>query len=102
MIARLKFRTEEARKRERIRFALRTSFITLSFVLIVGTALFGCHQDFLRIKNTYVKTDGVLNEKEIAAVVEAELGGSIFGIFPNDSVILSKNEVLEKKIYEIF
>jgi cell division septal protein FtsQ len=102
MIGRLKFRTEEARKRERIRLSFRFAFISLSTVGVLCLIMFGCHQDFLRISNTYVQTDGVLPEAEIASVLEAELEGSFFGIFPKDSALVSHNKSLEKKIYEQF
>jgi cell division septal protein FtsQ len=102
MIGRLKFRTEEARKRERIRVGLRFAFISLSTFSVLVLIFFACHQDFLRIKNTYVQTDGVLTELEVASVIQSEIDGTFFGVFPKDSALLPQTDILEKKIYTEF
>jgi cell division septal protein FtsQ len=99
MIARLKFRTEEARRRARIRLALKISFLSFGAVLFLGCVTFVCHHDLLRIKQIFVQTDGSLSNDELAATIKNELQGTYFGFLPKDSVFLNKIKSLETALH---
>jgi len=102
MFGRRKFRTVEARKKYRIRSSiLFFAWFFLALVCITGI-LFLFQQDFLRVKNIHVKTDGILKEQEITDFVNTELNGAYFNFFPKNSVILRHKKKIEQKIREHF
>jgi cell division septal protein FtsQ len=102
MIARLKFRTEQARKRERIRVILRFSALSFGVLAFFGLLTYGCHLKHLRIQNIYVQTDGSLSDTALASTIQAELKGKILGILPKDSVFISQNKDLENILRDAY
>jgi len=102
MIARLKFRTRAAQKRERIRLTVRTSLLILGVTALITLVWYVLHLEQLRIQDVYVTTDGSLDENEIIATVKEKLQGSLLGILPHDSALLDQNETLEEVLSEVY
>ena len=102
MIARRKFRTESARKRERIKFAFRLTL--LFFALGAGTAVlwYGVHLDQLRIQNIHVSANGVLDRTQVASVIEARFSSSYLGLIPKDSILRMRHVGIEQAILNEF
>lgn len=55
-------------------------------MFFLGLIAYGSHTEYLRYKDVHVQTDGQLSHNELAGVIEAELQGSYFGIWPKDSI----------------
>jgi cell division septal protein FtsQ len=99
---RRKFRTKEARKRERIRLTIKIAGIVLSLLLLFGLLAYGSHTDSFRIKHVHIHTPGILSEQEVASVVTATFEQDFFGVLPKDSVALIRHEYIAKQIKQTF
>lgn len=98
MMVRRKFRTKEARRRERIRLALKACSFFCGVVLVIGAVVYLGRLENLRINTVYVDTDGVLSETEIAAVIKSELSKSYFGLLPKNFALFPTPVHLEEII----
>jgi len=102
MIPRQKFRTQQARKRERIRIAIKTASILFASVFFLGLIAYGGHTEHLRYKAIHVQTDGMLASQDLASGYETELDGSYFGIWPKDSIFSVPQEYVAEVLETTF
>lgn len=102
MMARRKFRTKEARRRERIRIVAKIFFFLCAVLLLIAGVIYIGRLENLRIQTVYVDTDGVLAKDEIATVIKTELGKSYFGLVPKNFVLFPIPFHLEETIATSF
>ncbi|MBP9759965.1 MAG: FtsQ-type POTRA domain-containing protein [Candidatus Pacebacteria bacterium] len=98
MIRPRKFRTKDARRRERVRVVLRAGAMFVGIFLFLGVGVYILHQPFLRISGVTFSTDGSLPETELTKAVQDMLSGSIFGILPKDFVFFVSKKTIEENL----
>ncbi|KKS30703.1 MAG: hypothetical protein UV60_C0005G0005 [Parcubacteria group bacterium GW2011_GWA2_43_11] len=96
MIQRQKFRTKQARKRERVRLAIKATSILFGISFFLGLIAYGSHTEHLRYKDIHVQTESSPLREELASVITTELQGSYYGIWPKDSVFLVPQDYVEE------
>ncbi len=101
-MARRKFRTKEAQRRERVRIVLKTCALLIGILLLSGAFMYVGRLENLRVQTVHVITDGVLSENEVASVIKTELGKTYFGILPKNFALLPTPSTLEETIIAIF
>ena len=102
MIARRKFRTRAARKRQHHRFVLKVTVLVLLGVLAVALVFYGLRYEGLRIQEVTVETDGSLDTAAIGARVQESLDGSIIGLFPKSSILFLHTTEIERMLHTNF
>lgn len=102
MISRRKFRTKEARIRERKRKCIRFGLYVICFLFLVGCVTYASNNENFRIQEIYIITNGVIEKTEFTSLVEAELKGSIFGVWPKDSAFIIRHENIKNAIEQQF
>jgi cell division septal protein FtsQ len=100
MIGGRKFRTEQARRRERVRVALRSSLFVLAFILLGAGFVYGIHRPALRIAHVYVTTGGSLDPDMVSASVLSSLEGSRLLFIPKNSSVFLSTDTLEASLRE--
>ena len=86
MIQRRKFRTEKARKRDRIRLAGKVFGMVTGAVLCVVLFTYFLHGQKLRLEQITIETSGVLEKDLLANAIKAQVSGNFFGAVPQDTV----------------
>jgi len=103
MIAnRRKFRTQQARKRERIRVALKSTAILIGTVLFGALLVYATHLDFLRFKLMTIDTDGVIEQNTLASALSSTVEGKFYGLVPKDTVFRLSHQNIEQSLLEQF
>ena len=102
MIARRKFRTKKARKRELIRRTLMLGGGTVALLLILWGVVFGSQMKVFRIKQLYVDSPGILTQEQIASVLESKLDEKFLNLIPKDSIFLLSHHSLKEELKETY
>lgn len=102
MIQRRKFRTKEARKRERKRLIIKTGVGTLLFALFLGGLFYVSNIAALRLTKIHIVTTGVTHEDAIASVIDSVLDDAFLGILPNDSIVVPHESIIKESIRTAF
>lgn len=102
MIRPRKFRTQQARKRERVRVTLRVGALVCLCLLMAGGLVYVLRVPFARVQAVTVEVDGTLDKAQLASVAEAALQGTHFGILPRDSLLLPHTTRLAQVLRDAF
>ena len=102
MIKPRKFRTRQARTRERVRIILTW---TAASLLGIGTLLlmgWGLSYEGLRINTVHVETDGVLTQEELMTAVTGILDDRHALFIPNDTILFSGVRIVREEVKNMF
>lgn len=102
MIGGRKFRTEQARARERTRILVRTILAGIGVVGLIVSALWGLSSESMRISSVTVSTDGDVRPDDIGAAVERAFAGTHALFIPNDSILFTGVDAVRKEILTSF
>ncbi len=102
MIGTRKFRTKEARARERIRIFAYGVVASIVVLLLSLGAIYVLKLEMLQIRDVQVETNGALDTKEVAAWLWDELHTSMFGLVARTNTLLLHTGALEERLKEQF
>lgn len=102
MIARRKFRSEPAKKRERIKLAFRIVLVFVGLGAFGALFFAGVRLDQLRIQHIYIHSNGVLDRSQIASAIESNFSSHYLGLFPKNSIFVLSHSELENTIQSEF
>ncbi len=102
MIGSRKFRTRQARLRERKRLVVSVTLWTLGGALLLVLLGVAAHQPFARIARVDVMTDGALTPAVLSAKVLQMIGGTFAGLVPRDSVVLVSPVAIARSLERAF
>jgi cell division septal protein FtsQ len=102
MLGGRKFRTEEARKREkkRMTFVLAGGFLCVC--ALIALALYVIELDALRVHQVYIDSDGALTEDELRSSVTITLNGTHAFFIPNNSWLFTPYALIAENLRKAF
>ena len=102
MIAKRKFRTKQARKRERVRVALKSVTVLIGTSLFCALLVYATHLDFLRLEQVTVDTDGIIEKSTLTAALGTNIDGTFLGVLPKDTVFRVSHNGIKDALLDEF
>ncbi len=102
MIAKRKFRTEQARKRERVRVALKSGAMLVGVALFCALMVYVIHLDVFRLTELTIETDGIIGQDMLTNSLAESVTGTFFGVVPHDTVFRFSHKNLKASLIEAF
>ena len=102
MIGARKFRTKQARMRERRRIVIRITILLVLLLSLIGGSLYALTWEGFRIQDVVVSTNGALSPQEVTELAMSHIHGSSLLFVPRTSIFLLDTKGLQSTILDTF